>query len=85
MRSSSSAYTDNACCNDGTPSESVLDYFMKEDGDIDRLRRNIAYLGDLQENMRTLGKAIMFVSSEDTKRKQKIISNTYEEDTIYIS
>ena len=83
MRSSSSAYTDNACCNDGTPSESVLDYFMKEDGDIDRLRRNIAYLGDLQENMRTLGKAIMFVSSEDTKRKQKIISNTYEEDTIY--
>jgi hypothetical protein len=77
---------DNACCNEkGLNQLTTLQYFIKDNDDIYKYNSIVNKLSAFQNDIQLLTKAIIFLSEVDTKRSYPALTNSYNEETIYMA
>ena len=77
-------FIENACCNDKTQ-ETIIDYFIHENKEIVLLCDKVKDLSAMLNDITLLTKADIYHSSVDTKLRYPPVTNTYNENTIYLS
>jgi len=86
LKSSIHPYMDNACCNEkGLNQLTTLQYFIKDNDDIYKYNSIVNKLSAFQNDIQLLTKAIIFLSEVDTKRSYPALTNSYNEETIYMA
>ena len=80
--SNNDPYIENSCCYDNT-TDTVLDYFIKEDKVIKQYHKNIGYLSDILQDIKQFSSASIFYSIENTKNIHPSVIHEYAESTIY--
>jgi hypothetical protein len=86
LKNSINPYMDNACCNEkGTQQLTTLQYFAKDNQEIDKFNSIIQQLSYVHYDIQLLTKAIIFLSEVNTKRSYPALSTGYNEETIYTS
>jgi hypothetical protein len=76
-------FIENACCNDKTQ-ETIIDYFIHENKEIVLLCDKVKDLSTILNDITLLTKADIYHSSVDTKLRYPPVTNTYNENTIYV-
>jgi len=77
-------FLENACCNEKeNDGQTVLEYFEKIDKEIKLFNETVKELTHLLYDINSVTKAPLFISKEDTKIIFPILSNEFNENTIY--
>uniref|UniRef100_A0A6C0BA64 Uncharacterized protein n=1 Tax=viral metagenome TaxID=1070528 RepID=A0A6C0BA64_9ZZZZ len=77
-------FLENACCNEREKAnETVIQYFEKEDKDIELFNTIVKDLSHLLYDIQRVSKAPFFLSRVNTKKDYPPSSNDFNEDTIY--
>jgi len=83
--SANEPFVENSCCNENS-SLSTIDYFIKENGDIESYNKIVENLSNILADVKTLAKSPLFFSKENTKNIYPILSNQeFTEETIYMA
>jgi hypothetical protein len=81
--SANEPFVENSCCNENS-SVSTIDYFIKENGDIESYNKIVENLSNILVDVQTLAKSPLFFSKENTKNIYPVLSNQeFTEETIY--
>jgi hypothetical protein len=84
LKASGQPFMINACCNENSVSVlTSLQYFIKENANIDVNNKIVKDLGALLKDYQILTEAATFVSEENTKRLFPTVANDFDEETIY--
>ena len=77
-------FLENACCNEKEKmNETIIQYFEKEDKDIELFNTIVKDLSYLLYDIQRVSKAPLFLSRVNTKKEYPPSSNDFNEDTIY--
>ena len=77
-------YLENSCC-ESKDGQSTIDYFSNQDHAIMEYNEIVQRLTNIMEDVTNYSKGGMLCSSENTKNKYPLISNNFDEKTIYLS
>lgn len=76
-------FVENSCCNENS-SLSTIDYFIKEDGDIESYNQIVKDLANILSDITFVTKSPLFFSKVNTKNIYPVLSNQeFTEETIY--
>jgi hypothetical protein len=79
----SEPFVENSCCNENS-SLSTIDYFIKEDGDIESYNQIVKDLANILSDITFVTKSPLFFSKVNTKNIYPVLSNQeFTEETIY--
>jgi hypothetical protein len=76
-------FAENACCNDSQTVTTVLEYFKKEDGNIDNFIRRSTNMQTLLNNVKMLSKPAILYHPLATNIRYKKVPNEISEETVY--
>jgi hypothetical protein len=84
LKASGQPFMINACCNETSASTlTALQYFTKENPNIEVNNNNVKELGALLKDYQILTEAATMVSEENSKRLFPDVANDFDEETIY--
>ena len=84
LRAAGQLFMDNSCCNeDGSTSVTSLQYFINDDNSIELYNNTVASLTSLLRDIHILTDSATMISEINTKRSFPVISNDFNEETIY--
>ena len=79
--SNSEPFLENACCDSNEVN--ALNYFIKEQPDINNYNNKVKQLGDIYDDIIQMGKSPILFDPRDTRRKYIKLPSDFSEDTIY--
>jgi len=77
-------YLENACC-DSVENEPTIDYFTSRDKDIIEFNNIVTNLNNYLDDIKAHTEALLFYSNINTKNIYPLISNAFNEKTIYLA
>jgi len=77
-------YLENSCC-DSKENESTIDYFISHSADIEEFNTIVKKLNDILDDIRANTESPLFYSNMNTKNVYPLISNVFDEKTIYLA
>ena len=84
MKAAGRPFMDNSCCNEsGNKTMTSLQYFIKEDYNIENYNNIVASLSSVVHDIKILTQSAIMLSEVNTKRSYPQISNEFSEETIY--
>ena len=84
LKSSGQLFMDNACCNEeGSTSVTTLQYFVKDNVNIEIYNNIVTKLLELVHDIKLLTESAIMLSDINTKNVFPVISNDFSEETIY--
>jgi hypothetical protein len=84
LKSASQLFIDNACCNEpGSTNVTTLQYFIKENNNIELYNNIVTSLTSLNRDIKILTESAIMLSDVDTKRIYPMLSNEFSQETIY--
>jgi len=83
--SANEPFVENSCCNENS-SLTTIDYFIKENGEIENYNNIVENLSNILIDVNNLAKGPLFYSKENTKNIYPVLSNQeFTEETIYMA
>merc|ERR1711871_708690 len=79
----SEPFVENVCCQE-TVTNSVLDYFVKEDNSISGIDEQVVVLSNIMTDVVDISKSLTVLSLEDTRLIYPKLTNRFSEETIYL-
>jgi hypothetical protein len=82
--SNNEPYLENACC-DSNENESTVSYFISRNNEISEFNKIVDKLSNILDDVRSNTESVIFYSNNNTKNVYPLISNTFNEKTIYMA